>query len=155
MSSTLGCTLTGDLPGTNTFSQTTTRKQLGITLTKSPKCIGYSSNKILIYEAILKPTWTNRIQLWRIASTSNKEILERFQSKALHMIVDTPRYVPNKFIHRDLQTMQCSSQCTPKRPSSEPHGTTRQQEIAKTPAKWPAYHIPSVIVVFVVLVFMV
>jgi hypothetical protein len=29
---------------------------------------------------------------------------------------------------------------------------TRQQAIAKTPAKWYAYQIPSVIVVFVILV---
>jgi hypothetical protein len=37
------------------------------------------------------------------ASTSNIEILERFQSKALRMIVDTPWYVPNTVIRRDLQ----------------------------------------------------
>jgi hypothetical protein len=41
---------------------------------------------------------------------------------------------------------------SPKQPSSEPHGATRQYAIAKTPAKWSAYKIPSVIVVFVVLV---
>jgi hypothetical protein len=43
---------------------------------------------------------------------------------------------------------------TPQRPSSEPRGATRQQQaIAKTPAKWSTYHIPSVIVVVVVLVY--
>jgi hypothetical protein len=31
------------------------------------------------------------------------EILERFQSKALRMIVDAPWYVPNMVIRRDLQ----------------------------------------------------
>jgi hypothetical protein len=36
----------------------------------------------------------------------------------------------------------------PKWPSSEPH----EAAIAKTPAKWFAYHIPSTIVVFAVLV---
>jgi hypothetical protein len=41
---------------------------------------------------------------------------------------------------------------SPKHPSSEHHGATRQQAIVKTTAKWSAYHIPSVIVVFVVLV---
>jgi hypothetical protein len=40
-----------------------------------------------------------------------------------------------------------------KRPSSEPHGAVRQQAIAKTPAKWSAYQIPSVTVVFVVLLY--
>jgi hypothetical protein len=41
---------------------------------------------------------------WRLErSTSNIEILERFQSKALRMIVDAPWYVPNTVIRRDLQ----------------------------------------------------
>jgi hypothetical protein len=39
-----------------------------------------------------------------VASTFNIEILERFQSKALRMIVDAPWYVPNTVIRRDLQT---------------------------------------------------
>jgi hypothetical protein len=74
---------------------------------------------------------------------------------------DAPWYVPNAVIPRDLQTPTAkeeihrysSPQATPKRPSSEPHGATRQQwAFAKAPAKWSAYHIPSVIVVFVVLV---
>jgi hypothetical protein len=43
------------------------------------------------------------IQLWGTASTSNIEILERFQSKALRIIVDPPWYVPNTIILRDLQ----------------------------------------------------
>jgi hypothetical protein len=47
--------------------------------------------------------WTCGIQLWGAASTSNIEILERFQSKALRMIVDAPWYVPNMVIRRDLQ----------------------------------------------------
>jgi hypothetical protein len=36
--------------------------------------------------------------------------------------------------------------------NSKPCWATRQQAIAKTPAKWSAYQIPSVIVVFVILV---
>jgi hypothetical protein len=63
-----------------------------------------TSNKLLIYKTILKPIWTYKIQLWGTASTSNIEILERFQSKALRMIVDAPWYVQNTFIRRDLQT---------------------------------------------------
>jgi hypothetical protein len=39
------------------------------------------------------------------ASTSNIEILERFQSKTLRMIVDAPWYVPNTLIRRDLQIL--------------------------------------------------
>jgi hypothetical protein len=46
-----------------------------------------------MYKTILKPIWTYGIQLWGTASTSNIEILESFQLKALCMIVDTPWYV--------------------------------------------------------------
>jgi hypothetical protein len=60
-------------------------------------------NKLLLYKSILKPIWTYGIQLWSTASTSNIEILERFQSKALRIIVDAPWYVPNNHICRDLQ----------------------------------------------------
>jgi hypothetical protein len=50
-----------------------------------------------------KPIWTYGIKLWGMASTSNIDILECFQSKALRMIVDAPWYVPNMVIRRDLQ----------------------------------------------------
>jgi hypothetical protein len=60
-------------------------------------------NKLLLYKTILKPIWTYGILLWETASTSNIKILERFQSKALRMIVDAPWYVPNNHIRRDLQ----------------------------------------------------
>jgi hypothetical protein len=62
-----------------------------------------TSNKLLIYKTIIKPVWTYNIQLWGKASTSNMEILEHFQSKALIMIVDAPWYVPNTVNQRDLQ----------------------------------------------------
>jgi hypothetical protein len=85
------------------------RKQLGSTLTHSlslllgRKSKLSTSNKLLIYKTILKPIWTYGIQLLGTASTSNIEILERSQSKALRIIVDTPWYVPNTVIRRDLQ----------------------------------------------------
>jgi hypothetical protein len=85
----------------------TKRKQLGLTLTKMHWLLGRQSqlptpNKLLLYKTILKPIWTYGIQLWGTASTSNIEILERFQSKALRMIVDAPWYVPDTLIRRDL-----------------------------------------------------
>jgi hypothetical protein len=55
----------------------------------------YLSNKLLIYQVVMKPIWTYGIQLWGAASTSNIEILERFHSKALRLITDAPWYVPN------------------------------------------------------------
>jgi hypothetical protein len=83
-------------------------KQLGVTLTKIYWLLGcksklYTSNKLLIYKTIPKPIWTYGIQLWGTASTSNIEIIECFQLKALSMIVDAPWYVPNMVIRRDLQ----------------------------------------------------
>jgi hypothetical protein len=63
-----------------------------------------TSNKLLIYKTILKPIWTYGIQLWGTASTSNIDILERFQSEALRMRVDAPWYVPNTVIRRYLET---------------------------------------------------
>jgi hypothetical protein len=39
-----------------------------------------------------------------MASTSNTEITEHFQSNALLMVVDTPWFVLNMVIRRDLQT---------------------------------------------------
>jgi len=45
------------------------------------------------------------VQLWRSASNSNLEILERFQSKVLRIITDEPWHVPNAVIRRDLQVL--------------------------------------------------
>jgi hypothetical protein len=130
----------------------TKRKQLGLTLTKKYWLLGRSSrlslpNKLLLYKSILKPIWTYGIQLWGTASTSNIEILERFQSKALRMIVDAPWYVPNNHIRRDLQmasveeihrySHQDSARLSthPNYQNNNPHGATRQEAIVKTRAK--------------------
>jgi hypothetical protein len=82
---------------------------------------------------------------------------EHFQLKALCMIVDTPWYVPNTVIRRDLQTATVTEEirhCSPQRTSKcKPHWATWQQAIVKTPTKWSAYQISSVTVVFVILVF--
>jgi hypothetical protein len=84
------------------------RKQLEITLTKMYWLLGRksklsTSDKLLIYKTILKPIWTYGIQLWGTASTWNIENPERFQSKALRMIVYALWYVPNTIIQRVLQ----------------------------------------------------
>jgi hypothetical protein len=81
------------------------RKQLGINLTKMCWLLGRklklsTSNKLLIYKTMLKPTWTYGMQLWGTTSTSNIEILECFQLKALRMIVDAPSYVSDTVIRR-------------------------------------------------------
>jgi hypothetical protein len=84
------------------------RKQLGLTLAKMHGLLGRKSqlsskDKLLLYKTILKPIWTYGIQLWGAASTSNIEILGRFQAKVLRMTVDAPWYVQNALIRRDLK----------------------------------------------------
>jgi hypothetical protein len=49
-----------------------------------------TSNKRLVYKTTLILIRTYGIQLWGTASTSNIEILDCLQLKALHKIVDTP-----------------------------------------------------------------
>jgi hypothetical protein len=120
------------------------RKQLGNTLTNMHCLLRRKSklstnNKLLICKTILKPICTYGIQLWGTASTSNIEILEHFQSKALRMMVDEPWYAPNTVIQRDLHipivkeeirqrrnpplqlSILCSPQQTSNCPNSKPH----------------------------------
>lgn len=84
------------------------RKQLGLQLRKIYWLIGRKSkmslkNKLLLYKSIIKPIWSYGIQLWRTASNSNIEILQRFQSKILRIIVNAPWYVSNETLHNDLR----------------------------------------------------
>lgn len=83
------------------------RKQLGLKLQKMYWLIGRKSqltleSKILLYKTMIKPIWTYGIQLWGTASTSNIEIIRRFQSKTLRAITNAPWYVPNETITHDL-----------------------------------------------------
>jgi hypothetical protein len=59
-------------------------------------------NKLLVYKTILKPIWTYGAPLWGSASTSNIELLQRFQNKVLRTLVNAPWYVPNEQLHTDL-----------------------------------------------------
>lgn len=63
------------------------------------------NNKLRIYKIILKPVWTYGIQLWGTASKSNIDILERYQSKTLRLIIKAPWFVSNKIIARDLNML--------------------------------------------------
>jgi len=60
-------------------------------------------NKTLIYKVILKPVLTYGIELWGCASSSNIEIIQRYQSKMLRLITQAPWYVTNQILHRDLR----------------------------------------------------
>jgi hypothetical protein len=61
------------------------------------------ANKLLIYKTIIKPIWTYGIELWGCASKSNVAIIQRSQSKILHMIADAPWYLSNQTLHHDLK----------------------------------------------------
>jgi hypothetical protein len=120
-----------------------------------------TSNKLFIYKTILKPIWAYGIQLWGTASTSNIEILERFQTKALWMIVEASWYVPNTVIRRNLQIptvkeeIRCYSSQYSAHLSVHTNGLTANLTGLpdnKTPAKWSAYQIHSVINLFLLLV---
>ena len=52
-------------------------------------------NKLIIYKVIIKPVWP--------AWDSNLDIIQRFQSKTLRLMLDFPWYVTNAAIHRDLE----------------------------------------------------
>lgn len=60
------------------------------------------NNKILLYKSTIIPLWIYRNQLWGSASNSNIEILERFQSKVLRILMDAPWFMTNDIIRRDL-----------------------------------------------------
>jgi hypothetical protein len=61
------------------------------------------NTKLLIYKVIPKPIWTYANQLWDTTFNSNIDILERFQSEVLLLIVDAPWYVSNSVNLNDLQ----------------------------------------------------
>jgi hypothetical protein len=88
------------------------------------------------------------MRLWGTAFTSNMEILELFPSKVLRITADAAWYLPNTVIRRDLQTPTVKAEIRhyssqyrarlsvhPNGRVALTHGATRQQAIAKTPAK--------------------
>jgi hypothetical protein len=60
------------------------------------------SNKFLLYKCILKPVWTNGIQLWGCAKPSHTQNLQRLQTKILRTLANDPWYVSNLQLHTDL-----------------------------------------------------
>lgn len=83
------------------------RKQLGLKLRSMYWLLDHSSklsihNKLLVYKTIVKPIWTYGIQLWGAAANSNIDIIQRFQSKILRIITNSPWFISNYRIHNDL-----------------------------------------------------
>jgi len=89
---------------------TTKRKHLDLQLRKLYWILRRKSqlsleNKLLLYKAILKPITSYGIQLCGTASNSSIDILERFQSKVLRIIIDAPWYAQISMIRRDVQVV--------------------------------------------------
>ena len=59
-------------------------------------------NKRLIYNAILKPTWTYGIEIWGCAKPSHLKRIQSLQSIILRKISNSPFYVSNFTLHTDL-----------------------------------------------------
>jgi hypothetical protein len=73
-----------------------------------PLLCKYRSSKTVVRQSPASKSASNLkttygIQLWGTASNPNIEILERFQSKVLRLIVNAPWYVPNSVIRKDLR----------------------------------------------------
>jgi hypothetical protein len=105
-------------------------------------------NKLLLHKTILKPIRTYGIQLWGTASTSNIEILECFQSKALRMIVDAPWYVPNTLIRRNLQIPSVKEEISHYSSHYSARLTAHPNDILLTlleqpESKWLRLHLPN------------
>jgi hypothetical protein len=84
------------------------------------------------------------------------QILQRFQSKTLRMIVDAPWYVPNTVIRRDLQipTIKEEIRCYSSQYSARIHPNDLIVNIFELPDNRRLQrHLPSVIVLFAILVF--
>lgn len=84
------------------------RTELNIRLGKLHWLIGRQStltlqNKLLVYSTMLKPLWTYGLELWGTASSSNLEILQRFQNKTLRIMVNAPWFVRNEEVHEHAQ----------------------------------------------------
>ncbi len=83
------------------------RKQIKIKFSKLYWMVGRNSKlsldcKLLLYKSIIMPIWTYGIQLWGTTSASNKDLLQRTQSKILRCITNAPWYIRNSNIHADL-----------------------------------------------------
>jgi len=115
-----------------------TRKHLNLKASQQYWILGRHSplsllNKTLIYKVILKPVWIYGIELWGCASSSNVEIIQRYQSKMLRLIAQAPwyEYVTNQTLHRDLciatvrETFKDKAEAHHKTLSSHPNSLMR------------------------------
>ena len=58
--------------------------------------------EVCLYKAVMKPKWSDAIELWGCASKSNIVIMHRSQSKILRAIANAPWYIRNHTLHTDV-----------------------------------------------------
>jgi hypothetical protein len=67
-------------------------------------------NKLLIYNAIIKPIWTYGIEIWSTAAKSNMMCLQRIQNNILRTLLNAPWYTRNDEIHEYLDVPTIASE---------------------------------------------
>jgi len=87
-------------------------------------------NKLLLYKTILEPIWIYGITLWRTASNSKIEKLQRYQDKVIRAIVSSPWY--DKVLHADLKVPTMREEITKFRVEYRDKITTHPNELAST-----------------------
>jgi hypothetical protein len=75
---------------------------------------------------------TYGIPLWGTASTSNIEILQRYQNKVLRATVNSPWYISNKVLHTDLKVPTIREEITKFSVKYKDKITTHPNELAST-----------------------
>ena len=85
----------------------TKRKQIKLKLSKMYWMMGRNSKlsldcKLLLYKSIIMHIWTYGIQLWGTTSATNKDVIQKIQSKILRIITNSPWFIRNSNIHADL-----------------------------------------------------
>jgi hypothetical protein len=150
ISSISGYTLTGDLPRTKTFSQsgkTRNHRHQNVLATRMYVKILYKlqtshrqnnirtnldlRNTTLGYGFHFQQRNSRTFPIESLAHDSGRNLV-RAEYGYPKGSPDTNSYRRNPPLQLSIQ---CSPQHTSKRPNSEPHGATRQQAIAETPAK--------------------
>jgi len=61
------------------------------------------NNKLLIYKQIIRPAMTYGIRIWGTSKNSNINKFQAFQSINLRYLTNSPWYVSNRSLHKDLK----------------------------------------------------
>lgn len=86
----------------------TKRKELDLQICKLHRLLHCTSaltfsNKRLLYMAILHPVWAYALPIWGSATALLRNIIQRFQNKALQLVTGAPWFIRNNTLHADLR----------------------------------------------------